>query len=125
MVLVGHPLSQQALVLFKTEAIIILIWQEKWINSSNKNLTTQRKNRGDQKENRPKEAPRKEVYDIWLGQVNELDKTIDDYNFAIDKNSSDSDTEEIEVLAFGLKEDNEQYVNEVNQIVIRKSPGQL
>ena len=72
-----------------------------------------------------KQAPIKEVYDILLGQVNELEKTNDDYNFAIDKNSSDSDTEEIEVLAFGLKEDNEQYVNEVNQIVIRKSPGQL
>ena len=57
--------------------------------------------------------------------MNELDKTIDDYNFAIDKNSSDSDTEEIEVLAFDLKEDNEQYANEINQIVIRKSPGQL
>ena len=57
--------------------------------------------------------------------MNELEKTIDDYNFAIDKNSSDSDTEEIEVLAFDLKEDNEQYANEINQIVIRKSPGQL
>ena len=50
--------------------------------------------------------------------MNELKKTIADYNFSIDKNSSGSDV-------FYLKEENEQYSNEVNQIVIRKFPGQL
>ena len=56
----------------------------------------------------------KEVYDILLGQVNELEKIITDCNFAIDKKSSGSNIKEIEVLAFGLKEENDQYVNEVD-----------
>ena len=56
----------------------------------------------------------KEVYDILLGQKNELEIIIADCNFAIDKKSSGTNIEEIKVLAFGQKEENDQYVNEVD-----------
>ena len=61
-----------------------------------------------------KQAPMKEVYDILLGQKNELEIIIADCNFAIDKKSSGTNIEEIKVLAFGQKEENDQYVNEVD-----------
>ena len=71
---------------------------------------------GEIKVNCSKQASRKEVYDNLLVQVNELEETIADYNFAIEQDRSGSDPEEIEALAFGLKEENEQQANEVDQM---------
>lgn len=71
------------------------------------------------KVNCSKQASRKEVYDSLLGQVNQLEESIVDYNFAVDKDRSGSDPEEIEALAFGLSEENEQQANEVDQLFMK------
>ena len=71
-----------------------------------------------------RQASRQQVYDSLLGEKNNLEMTIADFNFAISKERSGSDPEEIEALALGLKEQNDELADEVDNLFMKNQFSQ-
>jgi predicted nucleic acid-binding Zn-ribbon protein len=71
-----------------------------------------------------RQASRQQVYDSLLGETNKLEMTIADFNFAISKERSGADPEEIEALALGLKEHNDELANEVDNLFMKNQYSQ-